>query len=165
MDFSEIYRRYAPHVHRFSIYLSGNPARAEDLAAETFVHALCGRTSLRVDTVKAYLFGIARNLYRDLIERQRRLVPIAEMAEPSDPAPLPDRAVENQQTFSAVLKAIQRLPEPQREALVLSMDEDLRYDQIAAILGCSLAAVKARIHRARLHLKSDLKAEDRTWKT
>ena len=75
MDFSEIYRRYAPHVHRFSIYLSGNPARAEDLAAETFVHALCGRTSLRVDTVKAYLFGIARNLYRDLIERQRRLVP------------------------------------------------------------------------------------------
>jgi DNA-directed RNA polymerase specialized sigma24 family protein len=72
MDFSEIYRRYAPHVHRFSIYLSGNPARAEDLAAETFVHALCGRTSLR-DTVKAYLFGIARNLYRDLIERQRRM--------------------------------------------------------------------------------------------
>ena len=165
MDFSEIYRRYAPHVHRFSIYLSGNPALAEDLTAETFVHALCGRTSLRVDTVKAYLFGITRNLYRDLIGASGGSYPSPRW--PSLPIqPLcPDRAVENQQTFSAVLKAIQRLPELQREALVLSMDEDLSYDQIAAILGCSLAAVKVRIHRARLHLKSDLEAEDRTWKT
>ena len=73
MDFSEIYQRYAHDVHRFSLYLSGNYAFAEDLTAETFVQ-MCGPTHLRVDSVKAYLFAIARNLFRDIMERQRRLV-------------------------------------------------------------------------------------------
>ncbi len=165
MDFAEIYTRYARDVHRFSFYLSANPELAEDLTAETFFHALCGPTKLRVDTVKAYLFAIARNLYRDLIDRQRRLVPLGDVPERADLAPSPSRAAETRQTLSEVLKAIQRLPEPQREALVLSLDEDLRYDQIAAILGCSVGAVKVRIHRARLQLKSDLEAQERAWKT
>jgi RNA polymerase sigma-70 factor (ECF subfamily) len=164
MDFSEIYERYARDVHRFSFYLSGNPEIAEDLTAETFVRALCGSANLSVDTVKAYLFAITRNLYRDLIERQRRLVPLSDVSERADLAPSPSRAAENRQTLLAVLRAIQRLPEPQREALVLSLDEDLRYDQIAAILGCSVVAVKVRIHRARLQLKSDLEAQEKAWK-
>jgi RNA polymerase sigma-70 factor (ECF subfamily) len=161
MDFSEIYNRYARDVHRFSIYLSGDPALAEDLTAETFVHAFCGTTTLRIDTVKAYLFAIARNLYRDFIQRQRRVQPISESTEIADPAPSPGNLVEYQQTLSAVLKAIQRLPDSQREALVLTLDEDLRYDQIAAILGCSVAAVKVRVHRARIQLKSDLETQEK----
>ena len=161
MDFSEIYQRYAHDVHRFSLYLSGNYALAEDLTAETFVHAMCGPTALRVDSVKAYLFAIARNLFRDVVERQRRLVAVREVA---DPAPSPARAAEDRQTLAVVLKAIQRLPDQQREALVLSVDEDMRYDQIGAILGCSVAAVKVRIHRARLQLKSELKGQERAWK-
>jgi RNA polymerase sigma-70 factor (ECF subfamily) len=73
-----------------------------------------------------------------------------------DRAPLPDRTIEDRQTLAAVLRAIQKLAEPQREALALSVDEGLRYDQIGAILGCSVAAVKVRIHRARLQLRSEL---------
>jgi RNA polymerase sigma-70 factor, ECF subfamily len=166
MDFSEIYRQYARDVHRFSIYLSGDPALAEDLTAETFVHALCGPADVRVDTVKAYLFAIARNLYRDLLKRQRRLVSMSDVPERKDAAPSPDRVAETRETFAAVLEAIQRLPESQREALVLSLDEDLRYEQIGAILGCSVAAVKVRIYRARVQLKSDLEAKERkAWKT
>jgi RNA polymerase sigma-70 factor (ECF subfamily) len=165
MDFSEIYGRYARDVYRFAVYLSGSPELAEDLTAETFVHALCGPASLHVDTVKAYLFAITRNLYRDIVERRRRLVPLGEAPEPADPAPSPDRAAEDRERFAAVLQAMRRLPEPQREALVLSLDQDLRYDQIGAILGCSVAAVKVRIHRARLQLRSDLQALERIWKT
>lgn len=67
--------------------------------------------------------------------------------------------VSDRQTFRAVLEAIQRLPEPQREALVLAPEPDLSYEQIAAILGCSLAVVKVRVHRARLKLKSELEAK------
>ena len=165
MNFAEIYKRYAHDVYVFSLYLSGNSTVAEDLTAETFVRALYGRTALHLDTLKAYLFAIARNLHRDSVERQRGLIPINNVPESADPAPSPDRAVQDRETFSTVLKAIQGLPEIQREALVLSMNEDLRYDQIAAILGCSVAAVKVRIHRARLQLRSALQAEDKTWKT
>jgi RNA polymerase sigma-70 factor (ECF subfamily) len=165
MNFPEVYERYARDVHRFALYLCGNQALAEDLAAETFVHAFCGGGEIRVGTVKAYLFAIARNLYRDFLARERRLAPIADVPEAIDPAPGPDVAASERQTFLALLRAIQRLPEPQREALVLATDQDLNYEQIAAIVGCSVAAVKVRIHRARFKLKRELDAKEYTWKT
>ena len=164
MDFSEIYSRYARDVHRFSLYLSGNPTLAEDLTSETFVHALCGPAEIRVGTVKAYLFAIARNLYRDVTERQERLIPVGRLPERADPAPSPASAAQDRQRLTATLTAMQRLPEQQRETLALSLDEDLTYEQIGAILGCSVSAVKVRIHRARLQLRADLLTQERTWK-
>ena len=160
-DFSEIYERNAADVYRFSLYLTGNHAVAEDLTSETFVHALCGRTELRVDTVKAYLFAIARNLYRDGMKRQSRQSPSGKSPEQPDSSPSADRAIEDRQTLAAVLRAMQELPATLREALVLSVDHDLRHDQIAAILGCSTAAVKVRVHRARLQLGAEL---ERPWR-
>lgn len=138
---------------------------SEDLTAETFVHAMCGRTELRVDTVKAYLFAIARNLYRDVAERHARLVPIEDAPERRDPAPPADRSAEDQQKLATVLRAMQRLPREQREALALSIEEELRYEQIAAIAGCSVAAVKVRIHRARMQLRAELAAQEKAWRT
>lgn len=67
MNFSDIYGQYAKHVYRFALFLSGNSSLAEDLTSETFVNALCGPTNLKLGTVKAYLFAITRNLYRDSI--------------------------------------------------------------------------------------------------
>jgi RNA polymerase sigma-70 factor (ECF subfamily) len=164
MDFPGLYTKYARDVYRFAVWLSGDPVLAEDLTAETFVHALCAPAPLRVDTVKAYLFAVTRNLYQDLVERECRLTPMGEAQEPADPGPSTEARVENRETVSRVLQAIQRLPKPLREALVLAI-EDLRYEQIAAILGCSVGAVKVRIHRARLQLKADLdKEENRTCK-
>ena len=165
MDFSAIYERYANDVHRFSLYLSGNPALAEDLTAETFAQALCGRTALRVDTVKAYLLAIARNLYRDTLAGQRRLVPIDDAPVAADPSPSSEKTASDRQAYANVLRAIQRLPPPLREALVLAADQELRYDQIAAIVGCSVGAVKVRVHRARLQLRADLDAKEQAWTT
>ena len=90
MDFSEIYERYARDVHRFCLYLSGNYALAEDLTAETFVRALCAPPDLHVDTVKAYLLAIARNLHRDVVSHNRRLTPMSEATEGTNPAPSPE---------------------------------------------------------------------------
>ena len=50
MDFRDLYDRYSGDVHRFSLFLSGNEAMAEDLTAETFARALLRRDDLRVDT-------------------------------------------------------------------------------------------------------------------
>jgi RNA polymerase sigma-70 factor (ECF subfamily) len=163
MDFAGIYERYAKDVHRFALYLSGDHALAEDLTAETFVHALCGRAELRVDTVKAYLIAIARNLYRDALARQRGFVSIDDARERIDPAPTSEAAASDRQSYANTLRAIQRLPQPLREALVLAADQELRYDQIAAIVGCSVGAVKVRVHRARLQLRAELAAEEKAW--
>jgi len=164
MSFSEIYERYARDVHRYALYLSGDPALADDLTAETFVHALCGSSKVRVDTVKAYLFAIARNLFCDSLERRRRHVSLAKLPETPDPATSADRAAEQRQYLAFALKAIQKLPDLERDALALALDDDLRYEQIAAILGCSVAAVKVRFHRARMHLRLELERQEKLWK-
>ena len=164
MDFAGIYDRYAGDVHRFTLYLSGDPALAEELTAETFAHALCGKAELKVDTVKAYLIAIARNLYRDAVARQRRLVSTDGLPDRVDPAPSSERAASDRQAYGNVLCAIQRLPQPLREALLLATDQELRYDQIAAIVGCSVGAVRVRVHRARLQLRAELAAKEQAWK-
>jgi RNA polymerase sigma-70 factor (ECF subfamily) len=159
MDFLELYERYARDVHRFALFLSGNPALAEDLTAETFARALVAKGDLRVDTVKAYLLAIARNLYRDLQRRDRRLVSLDEAPERVDPATPPDAATEDRLRLEKTLEAVQLLSQGEREALVLAVDRELSYERIAAILGCSVPAVKVRVHRARARLKSILNKE------
>ena len=69
-DFSVLYKRHARDVYRFSLYLSGDFALAEDLTAETFARAWVARERIRVGSVKAYLLMIARNLYRDVTRRR-----------------------------------------------------------------------------------------------
>ena len=52
LDFSSLYRHYAPDVYRFALYLSGNTATAEDLTSETFVRLWIAR-DVRVATLRA----------------------------------------------------------------------------------------------------------------
>ena len=74
-SFRELYERYYPDVYRFALFLTANPAIAEDLAADTFVRAWTSRGRIRQATVKGYLLAITRNLHRDALRRRRPTVP------------------------------------------------------------------------------------------
>src|SRR5262245_59137819 len=76
ISFHELYERHARDVYRFALFLTGNPATAEDLTSETFVRAWTARGAIREASVRAYLFTITRNLWRDSQRRDRRLVPL-----------------------------------------------------------------------------------------
>ncbi len=165
MNFSELYGRYAHDVHRFALYLCGSEFLAEDLTSETFVHAMCGATDLRLGTVKAYLFAITRNLYRDYVARQGRTVATDSLPDRHDPRPSPEANAQDRQELQNTLRVIQKLPEQQREALLLALDGELSYEEIGRILGCSLPAVKVRIHRARMALKAELQERTNICKT
>lgn len=159
MDFSELYERHARDVHRFALFLCGNHALAEDLTAETFVRALLTRSNLRLDTVRAYLLAVTRNLYRDTLRRETRLVPLSEAPDAPDRSPGPQATAEGRLRLDAVLDAVQRLPPAEREALTLAFDRELSHARVAAILGCSVPAVKVRVHRARARLRAILDKE------
>src|ERR1700720_2902906 len=77
-DFHTLYQSYAPMVRRFALFLCGDPALADDIASETFIRAWTSRGKIREATVKAYLFTIARNLYRDYLRRNNRLTELEE---------------------------------------------------------------------------------------
>ena len=149
-DFSTHYRRYAPDVYRFALYLCGRREEAEDLTSETFVRAWTSPEPIRMETVKGYLFTIARNLHLQVLRRSRRHVEMPE--ELADTAPDPLARAERSSQVDAVLEALRELPESSREALLLRAVEGLSYEEIARALGISLVAVKVRIHRARAAL-------------
>ena len=149
-DFEDLYRRYAPDVYRFALYLSGSPAQAEDLASETFVRVWTARDSIRTASVKAYLFTIARNLHVDGRRRDARNVELPELL--LDPSPGPEVEAQATQALDTVLRALQQIPEIDRAALLMRAQDGLPYEEIAAALGIPLASARVKVHRARLRL-------------
>jgi RNA polymerase sigma-70 factor (ECF subfamily) len=149
-DFSALYRKHAPEVFRFALYLSGERAEAEDITAETFARAWASPEAIRVATVKAYLFTIARNLFLQGLRNKSRHVGLS--AELRDPQPSQRVQTEQRAELRAVLARLQRLPEIDRAALLMRSLEEMPYEEIARSLGISLSSAKVKVHRARLAL-------------
>ena len=149
-DFSTLYKKYAPDVFRFALYLSGDRSQAEDLTSETFVRAWTSPEAIEVATVKAYLFTIARNLFLQGLRRKSRHLEMDDE--------LPDRhaspyvQAENKEELRAVLAGLQELPEIDRSALLMRALDGMPYEEISRALGISLSSAKVKIHRARLAL-------------
>lgn len=150
VDFHSLYERYAQDVYRFALYLCGDPALAEDITAETFVRAWVAPGEIRLGTVKAYLFMIARNLYRDGLKQAARHVELDDSL--PDPDPGPEAITSTRSELRTVLKALQRLSEVDRAVLLMHLQEEMPYADIASALGLSVAAVKVKVHRARIEL-------------
>jgi RNA polymerase sigma-70 factor (ECF subfamily) len=149
-DFGELYKKYAPDVFRFALYLTGERSEAEDITSETFVRAWTSPEEIRVATVKGYLFTIARNLYRQSWRKKSRHVALNE--DMRDPAASPETRAAAGAELQAVLAGLQQLPEEDRAALLMRANEGLSYEEISQAMGLSLASVKVKIHRARLAL-------------
>lgn len=155
--FHELYSRYADDVYRFAHWLSGNPDDARDITSETFVRAWTAPNEPRMDTVKAYLFTIARNLHRKQWRRGSRQETLDEGM--PDPATSPDEVAANRDEFQRTMAAVQTLPEIDRTVLLLRAEEELSYEDIAAVTGLSVSAAKVKVFRARAKLAALLNPE------
>lgn len=150
ITFHELYERHAGDVYRFAHWLTGNPHDASDITSETFVRAWTSPQGPRMETVKAYLFTIARNLHRRQWRRQSRLETLDEAT--PDCATQPDEAAVNRDEFQRAMTAVQALPEIDRTVLLMRAEQELSYEDIAAATGLSAAAVRIRVFRARAKL-------------
>jgi len=149
-DFSSLYKKYAQDVYRFALYLSGERGEAEDITSETFVRAWTAPGPIEMVTVKGYLFAIARNLFLHGLRKKSRHVVLNE--DLRDPQANPYKQAEQKEKLASVLTELQKLPEESRSALLMRAVDGMAYEEIARALGISLAAVKVKIHRARLAL-------------
>ena len=150
LNFQDLYDSYASDVYRFALWLAGDRFQAEDITSETFVRAWVRRSTIRTETLKAYLFTIARNLY--LEQKRKRKRRVALQGDYPDPAPEPDKVVEFRLELSRVQRVLQILPEIDRAAFVLRVYHELPYAEIACVLGLSLTATKVKVHRVRKKL-------------
>jgi RNA polymerase sigma-70 factor (ECF subfamily) len=149
-DFSSLYRKYAPDVYRFALYLSNERGEAEDITSETFVRAWTSPEPIEMATVKGYLFTIARNLFLQGLRKKSRHVPLND--DLRDRLASPYARAEQNEKLDSVLAELQRLPEASRAALLMHAVDGMPYEEIAGVLDISLAAVKVKIYRARLAL-------------
>ena len=143
---------------------------AEDIAQNVFVQAWKSAPRYQATAkFSTWLFTIARNLCLNEFRRRSRhpAESLDQMRDDSDDQPLfqvVDKRIRGAQgellqgeLEHKVDAAIDELPENQRIALALCRQEELSYEEIAEVLGCSLSATKSLIHRARETLKARLK--------
>jgi RNA polymerase sigma-70 factor (ECF subfamily) len=157
--FGAIFERYHGVVYRFARAMTGAADRAEDVTQEVFVVLL--RDLARYEPHRAmlstYLYGVARNVSRDRLRRERRLLAVLSNAwggatEPEDPF----ASVASTEAGAEVRRALALIPVRYREAIVLCDLHDLSYADAGAVLGASTAAVRSRLHRGRQLLKQRL---------
>jgi RNA polymerase sigma-70 factor (ECF subfamily) len=150
INFHDLYQKYAQDVYRFSYWLCGDAQDAEDITSETFVRALTSADEIRTETVKGYLLTIARNLAFKKTKHASRLTDLT----PGLPAlgNGPEQTAEVKLSLQGVMQFMQTLPEMDRAALLLHIQDDLSYEEISRVLGISLAAARVKVHRTRLKL-------------
>ena len=150
LNFQHLYESYATDVYRFAFWLAGDGFEAEDITSETFVRAWASNSPIRTETLKAYLFTIARNVFLQRRRKRKRQVALEDGY--TDPAPGPHERVESRLELLRVQKVLQALPEIDRAAFTLRVQHELPYAEIARVLGLSLAAAKVKVHRVRKKL-------------
>jgi len=150
INFHQLYESYAADVYRFAYWLAGDSAEAEDITAETFIRAWVKHSSIRTETLKAYLFTIARNLYLEGQRNTPQQITLEDFY--PDPSPNPEQVVEAQFEIRSVQKFLQTLPEIDRTAFILRVQHELPYVEIARSLEISLSAAKVKVHRVRKKL-------------
>jgi len=168
--FTELVEKYKQPVMNLVYRMLHDATEAEDLAQVVFlqVHKSAHRYEVS-SKFSTWMFTIARNLCLNEIRRRSR--------HPADSldVPHPDREDQplqqyaDRKTFSPpesllhgeleqkIEEALAELPENQRTAILLCRGEELSYEDIASVLGCSLSATKSLIHRGRETLKQKLK--------
>src|ERR1700742_2938020 len=137
-----------PSLRAFAISLSGNGDRADDLVQETLLRALANIDSFQPGSnLPAWLFTILRNLFRSDYRKRRREV---EDAEGSYAKTLKTQPSQNAHLeFEEFRAALDKLPQDQREALILVGASGFSYEDAAAICGCAVGTIKSRVNRAR----------------
>jgi RNA polymerase sigma-70 factor, ECF subfamily len=138
-------------LRAFAVSLCGDKERADDLVQETLFKAWNHLDSFKEGTnLKAWLFTILRNTYFSERRKRRREVEDADGTYAGRLATHPEQNGHmDMQDFRAVLV---RLPDDQREALILVGAAGFSYEEAAEICGCAVGTIKSRVNRARNRL-------------
>ena len=149
--------RKLPRMLALAHRMLGDPVEAEDVAQEAMLRAWRQAPSWRPGKARfdTWLHRVALNLCYDRLRRRREVLTDAP-PERADPAPGPDRGVEAAQLGDRVNAALARLPERQREAIVLCHYQELGNIEAAALMDVSVEALESLLSRGRRALRAAL---------
>lgn len=148
-SFERLYRQVGPDLLAYFRYRVGAGPLAEDLLQDTFMQAMKQPDRiLQAASPRAYLFGIARNLSLDVFRRQ---LPSGEM-----PADIPAEPAVADPRLEHMREAIANLSAAHGEVLLLRLQQELSYEEIAVVLEIPVGTVRSRLHHAVQQLRQTL---------
>lgn len=149
-----LFERYHVPLFNYYVKLTGDRTTSEDLVQDVFFRILKYRHSYRIDTpFRAWMYQIARNARLDNLRKRR---PETSWEPEMSPAIEPVDTAQQSQEAVLLRNALLQISEEKREVLVLSRFQDMKYEEIAQLLGCEVNTVKTRVHRALQELRQAL---------
>lgn len=145
-----LFERHHVKLYNYFLRLTGNKTTSEDLTQDVFFRILKYRTTYRRESkFTTWMYRIGRNVHIDHLKKNKEEMPLDDIWEQkAAPGPLPHQETETKQETAFLHKALSLLPPAKKEILVLSRFQEMKYNEISNILGCSLASVKTQVHRA-----------------
>ena len=169
--FEQLHALLEPQISRFVRRLVGYGPQAEDVVQETFISLFTHMERIDpVENLRPYLFRIARNQSYDHLRRQGRFDQLSLDDEPTqvrvsfDLADGPAHSKPEDVThwlllYMEVREAMERLPELQRQTLILFSEESMTYAEIAEVMEVSVGTVKSRLFHAKRKLRGLVREE------
>lgn len=151
--------RYYADIYRFCLYMVQSEEDAYDMAQETFLKFIKYGISCHHHNLKGYLLTIARNLcfnyFRDKKEKET-----AVEWEMLDKVPKQENQMTETEDAIYLQNLLKRLSNDIREVIVLRMYEEMKFKDIAKIMGCSVSTTKSRFRIGISQLKRMMEKED-----
>jgi RNA polymerase sigma-70 factor (ECF subfamily) len=167
-QFQQLILPHLDSAYNLARYLTRDAVLAEDVVQDAMVRAFRAFGQFRGSSPRAWLFAIIRNCCRtaqsgtggavSLVIHESSLSDeaAAQLGEHPDPGPTPEDEVLRRSDVEMVRTAIEAIPEPFREAIVLRELEDLSYAEIAEVTGVPTGTVMSRLARGRAMLAKEL---------
>ncbi len=168
LEFKHLILPHLDGAYNLAHYLTRDAVLAEDVVQEAMVRAFRAFAQFRGSSPRAWLFAIVRNCCRTAQTRASGAVSLvmyenslseeaaAQLNEHPDPGPTPEEEVLRVDSILRVREAVEAIPEPFREAVVLRDLEELSYAEIAEVTGVPVGTVMSRLARGRAMLAKEL---------
>jgi RNA polymerase sigma-70 factor (ECF subfamily) len=168
LEFQQVILPHLDGAYNLARYLTRDPVLSEDVVQDSMIRAFRAFAQFRGGSPRAWLFAIVRNCCRTAQAGKGGAVALvihesglseeaaAQLREHPDPGPTPEEEVQRKDTIGRVRGAIEAIPEPFREAIVLRDLEELSYAEIAEVTGVPVGTVMSRLARGRSMLAREL---------
>jgi RNA polymerase sigma factor (sigma-70 family) len=165
-QFHELILPHLDGAYNLARYLTRDPVLSEDAVQDAMLRAFRSFAQFRGASPRAWLFAIVRNCCRTaqsqasgrvaLVVNESSLGDDIAIDTQPDPGPSPEEEVLRKADVARVRAAIEAMPEPFREAVVLRELEDLSYAEVAEVTGVPIGTVMSRLARGRAMLAKEL---------
>ncbi|MEJ7679029.1 MAG: RNA polymerase sigma factor [Segetibacter sp.] len=155
-ELTVLFERYNVRLFNFFLKLTFDKAASEDLTQTLFYRVIKYRQTYKAEegSFKTWIYQMGRNVYYDFYkERQKIAANFRDIHESHETIPDSNEA-DKEEELEKLNKALSRLIPDQREIIILSRYQGLKYREIALIKDVSITAIKVQIHRALKQLKS-----------